>query len=270
MDTGWIKIHRRMIKWEWYSDGNTFRVFMHLLLTANYEDSRYKGYLIPRGSVVIGRHKLAKTLAITEQSVRTAINHLKSTNEITIKVTNRFSIATIVNYDFYQDIDDEVTNKSTSNLTPYQPTTNQQLTTSKEVKNIRSKEIKNNILSENSENDKLAQHDNIGDAVSTSAMVLVANIDSAPPEFSEFWQAYPRKTQKVVAEKAWNKLKDEEKFVALEKIDDFCKGKEMQFIAHPSTYINQKRWEDEVIEPTKKVEQTSVSKQYVPERDDWV
>jgi hypothetical protein len=128
----------------------------------------------------------------------------------------------------------------------------------------------NKILFENSENDKLAQHDNIEDTASTSAMVLVNNIDYAPPDFSEFWQAYPRKTQKVVAEKAWNKLKDEEKFVALEKINDFCKGKEMQFIAHPSTYINQKRWEDEVVEPKKKVEQTSVSKQYVPERDDWV
>jgi hypothetical protein len=72
-----------------------------------------------------------------------------------------------------------------------------------------------------------------------------------------------------VAENAWKLLKDEEKFAALEKINDFCKGKKMQFISNPSTYIDEKRWEDEIIDPTKKVEQQSVSKQYIPEKDDW-
>ena len=137
---GWIKLHRKMIDWEWYSDGNTFRVFVHLLFTANYEDSRYRGYSVPRGSVVIGRKALAETLAISEQNVRTALDHLKSTNEITIKSTNRFSVATVVNYEFYQEKDIEPTNKVTVKLTNNQPTTNQQLTTSKEVKN---KEVKN-------------------------------------------------------------------------------------------------------------------------------
>ena len=32
--SGWIKLHRKITEWEWYSDANTFRVFMHLLLTA--------------------------------------------------------------------------------------------------------------------------------------------------------------------------------------------------------------------------------------------
>ena len=116
--------------------------------------------------------------------------------------------------------------------------------------------------------DKIDESDVCEQQEATAEQVLVTKIDSAPT-FDEFWSAYPRKTQKVVAEKAWGKLKSEEKFAALEKIVDFCKGKELQFIAHPSTYLKQKRWEDEVIEPTKKFEQTSVSKQYVPERDDW-
>jgi len=130
------------------------------------------------------------------------------------------------------------------------------------------------ILKEIKKNKELSIFDKIDDSdvceqqEATTEQVLVTKIDSAPT-FGEFWSAYPRKTQKVIAEKAWGKLKSEEKFAALEKIVDFCKGKELQFIAHPSTYLKQKRWEDEVIEPTKKFEQTSVSKQYVPERDDW-
>jgi len=258
MDTGWIKLHRKVIKWEWYSDGNTFRVFMHLLLTANYEDSRYKGYLIPRGSVVTGYPSLAKTLGISIQNVRTAFSHLKSTGEITVKSTGKFSVVTLIKYEDYQVNDSELTVKSTGNLTVNQQSTNSQLTTSKEIKKERSKEDKK-ILSES---------EILENSETTSEQVSVTNKNTAPT-FADFWDAYPRKTNKIVAERAWKKLKSSEKFVALEKINDFCNGKELQFVAHPSTYINQKRWEDEVIEPTKKVEQTSVSKQYVPERDDW-
>ena len=146
MEDGFIKIHRSIMKWEWYQDQNTVAVFLHLLLNANWEDCRYRGYEVPRGSLVVGRKAIAKTLGISEQSVRTSLEHLKSTNEITIKSTNRFSIITITNWEKFQCLENESTNKSTNNLTNNQPTTNQQLTTYKEIKNIRNKEYKNNIF----------------------------------------------------------------------------------------------------------------------------
>ena len=136
---GFIKLHRGLLKWEWYKDQNTKDVFLHLLLNANWEDSRYRGFEVPKGSLIIGRKKIAEELGISEQSVRTALEHLKSTNEITIKSTNKFSIATIVNWEKYQCWNEESTNKSTSESTNEQPTTNH----IKEYKNIRNKEIKN-------------------------------------------------------------------------------------------------------------------------------
>ena len=39
--SGWIKIHRQILEWEWYSDTNTFRVFLHLLLKANHKEKKY-------------------------------------------------------------------------------------------------------------------------------------------------------------------------------------------------------------------------------------
>ena len=143
MEQGFIKLHRSICDWEWYSDINTQVVFIYLLLHANWEDSRYKGCEVPRGSLVTGRKAIAKTLGISEQSVRTSLEHLKSTNEITIKSTNRFSIITITNWEKFQCLENESTNKSTNNLTNNQPTTNQQLTTYKEIKNIRKKENNN-------------------------------------------------------------------------------------------------------------------------------
>jgi len=128
--SGWIKLHRSTLEWEWYTDANTFRVFMHLLLRANLEPTRYRGIEVPAGSVVVGRQALAAQLGMSEQSVRTALDHL-GRSEITINSTNQFSVISIKKWSDYQ------TSQPTDNqpLTNDQPTINQRSTTSKESKN---------------------------------------------------------------------------------------------------------------------------------------
>ena len=123
-ENGYIKLHRSILGWEWWQDEHTRSVFLWLLLNANWEDSRFRGYEVPKGSLVVGRKKLAKELKISEQSIRTSLEHLKSTNEITIKSTNKFSIVSITNWEKYQGIENESTNKSTNKPTNNQPTTN--------------------------------------------------------------------------------------------------------------------------------------------------
>jgi hypothetical protein len=135
MNEGWIKLHRKMTDWEWYTDANTFRLFMHLLITANHADKNWRGTVIKAGQRVVGRATLAAEIKLTEQQIRTALNRLKSTNEITIQTTNRFTLVTIVNWGVYQEINQQVTSKTTSSLTNKQPTDNQQITTTKECKN---------------------------------------------------------------------------------------------------------------------------------------
>ena len=100
---GFIKLHRSILDWEWYGDRNTRDLFIHLLLKANHEPTKWKGITVERGQTVTGRLVLSKELGISERSVRTALNHLKSTNELTIKATNKYSLVTIVNYAKYQD-----------------------------------------------------------------------------------------------------------------------------------------------------------------------
>ena len=140
IENGFIKIHRKILDWEWFTDDSTFRVFMYLLLKANWKDCKFMGYDIPRGSCVIGRKQIALELKMSEQRVRTSLNHLKSTNEITIKSTNRFSIVNIVKYSDYQDMENQ---NQPANQPANQPTTNQQLTTIEEYKEY--KNINNNI-----------------------------------------------------------------------------------------------------------------------------
>ena len=82
---GWIKVHRKMLEWGWYKDPLTKVVFLHLLLIANFKDTEYMGETIHSGQTVIGRKALAETLGLSERNVRTALTHLKSTGEITIR-----------------------------------------------------------------------------------------------------------------------------------------------------------------------------------------
>jgi len=75
--------------------------------------------------------------------------------------------------------------------------------------------------------------------------------------FDEFWSLYPRKIAKATARKAWQRLSAEQQLMAAKAIDTHCqywksKETELEFIPYPATWINQERWEDElVIEPKK-------------------
>ena len=115
MSIGFIKLHRKIIEWEWYSDVNVCRVFLHLLLTANFENKKWQGIDISRGQVITSLEKLGKSTTLTIQQVRTALNKLKSTHEITIKATKLHTFITLTNYNLYQDIIIEI---NTPNNTP--------------------------------------------------------------------------------------------------------------------------------------------------------
>lgn len=100
---GWIKLHRSFLNWEWYSDSNTKSVFLHLLLTANIEDKISHGILVRRGQTITSYVSLSTSLRLSERQARTAIDHLKSTGEVSVKRYSKFSLITIVNYDKYQN-----------------------------------------------------------------------------------------------------------------------------------------------------------------------
>ena len=121
---GYIKLHRKITRWEWYDDPETFRVFIHLLLMANYEDKRWHGILVRRGQLLTSRKTLAKETHLSEQKIRTALNHLKSTNEITIQSTNKWSLITVEKYSDYQVIHNEI-NQQDNQQANHQPTSNQ-------------------------------------------------------------------------------------------------------------------------------------------------
>ncbi len=152
MSQGWICLHRQMLEWEWYSDVNTTRLFIHCLLKANHKDKKWQGKVIPRGSFITGRNVLSDETGLTVRQIRTALDKLKSTNDLTIKATNKNSLVTVVNYDFYQDVDNKTTSKTTNKRPNERPTDDHQTTTTNNDNNetmITNKDILPNGNSEN-------------------------------------------------------------------------------------------------------------------------
>ena len=147
---GWLKLFRCFTEWEWYSDTNTVRLFLHLLLRVNYRERRWKGIIIPRGSMVTSLAALAAETTLSVQNVRTCLAHLKSTGEIRVETTPCYTLITVNNYARYQDggtcsntsEQQPVNNPSTHS----QQTCNKPLTTTKEIK----KEINKENIRENS------------------------------------------------------------------------------------------------------------------------
>ena len=134
---GFVAFPRGLTAWEWYDDPNTCRLFFHLMLTANWEPKNWHGIVIDPGSRVASLSRLAAETGLTIQNIRTSLERLKSTGYLTIKSTNKYSVISINHWI-------EVTgyNKvSNTQLTFNQHSTNNQLTTTKPLKQI------NNITS---------------------------------------------------------------------------------------------------------------------------
>ena len=107
MIDGWIKIHRQILEWRWYSDINVTRLFLHLLLKANFDAKDWQDMTIERGQLVTSIGRLAEQTSLSIKEVRTALKKLESTGEIITKGANKFTTITICKYDTYQCLEDE-------------------------------------------------------------------------------------------------------------------------------------------------------------------
>ena len=98
---GYIRMSRDIKNWRWYKNPNTYRLFVHLLLMANYVAGEFETHEIKRGQYVTSLNHLCDELGLSLQQLRTAIKHLKSTKDISVESTKKYSIFTVNNYEKY-------------------------------------------------------------------------------------------------------------------------------------------------------------------------
>lgn len=233
-----IKIDRKILKWEWWSDINTFRLFFYMLVSAYWKDGNYKGVEIKRGSFPSSISELSRETNLSTMEIRTALKHLQSTGEVT---TNQ-----------------QATNKQdntnlTSNLTENQQATNTQLNKQvtgsilKEDKNIINKEINNNNICSNSYdlNETETQKKSKTKLTEEENEELVKN-------FEIIYNSYPKKVGKASGFKVYKqwlngrnidgikiKLTNRQMWYAIAKYKQYIEKEEMepQYIKQFDTFM---------------------------------
>lgn len=133
----WLKLHRKLLEWEWYDDINTKTVFIHLLLTVNYEDKDRHWQKILSGQKITSYSKLAKQCKLSVKQIRLCINKLKRTSEIDRKGQGTHSLVTILRRSLYQSKDEERANEGQATG----QSEGKRRATTKEYKEIKNKEI---------------------------------------------------------------------------------------------------------------------------------
>ena len=102
MRKGWLKLHYGFTEWEWYGDIGMVRLFLHLLLSANSCAAACRGSIIPRGALVRSVRELSEQTGLSVKAVRTCLDKLCRTGEISVTKTKNHHVISICNFDNYQ------------------------------------------------------------------------------------------------------------------------------------------------------------------------
>jgi biotin operon repressor len=156
---GWIKLHRQMLDWEWYTDLPVKTLYLHLLLRANHAPGAWRGIAIDRGELVTPIDHLAKETGLSVQQVRTALRKLEKTGEIVCEATNRFRRIKCCNYSLYQDAESGEQQADSKPSTSYQQTDNKQATANKKNKKYKNNNKNNKLRREMSFDIERIKHD---------------------------------------------------------------------------------------------------------------
>lgn len=102
-NTGWIKIYRSLIYWEWADVPEMVALWVRLIIRATHEDSQWHGVTISRGQLVTTVAKLAAESGLSVKQVRNCLDRLKESGQIVTQTANKYTKITICKYDDYQE-----------------------------------------------------------------------------------------------------------------------------------------------------------------------
>lgn len=120
---GWIKLHRKLLEWEWYDDHNTLILFIHLLLKANFVQRKWRSLTLKPGDYKTSLNSLVEETGLSKQSIRTSLDRLEQTHDITLKKTTKYTVISIQNWSEYQQTNTQDNTQLThAQHTPNTPT----------------------------------------------------------------------------------------------------------------------------------------------------
>lgn len=240
--TGHIKLHRSIEEWEWIDEPVMFYFWVRILLMANWEDKRWHGEVIERGSFVTSLSGLSERLNLSVQQVRTCISRLQSNKQIVTDSTNKRTKVTICKYEDYQGC--ATSEQQTNNTQANKPTT-----TTKEEYNTSDTKVSSYSIQE--EKKKKKEEDtpvSSEKAPSDFGFVLKLWNDSASRSIPKVRMLSPARKEKVRLRIKEMGGMDEAKTIlstCFKKISesDFCNGATGKWVATFDWFFeNEKNW----------------------------
>jgi len=103
---GYIKLWRKSFDSGLHKDPKTFLLWHYILCNVTYKEieivfNRKKVNLMP-GEMATTLNNLAEPLFLSIQNIRTSLKNLEMYGNLTSKVTNKFRIITVINWESYQ------------------------------------------------------------------------------------------------------------------------------------------------------------------------
>lgn len=144
MHRGYFKVWRKQEDSAFWSMGAVYiGIWMAILHRANHKEGWFRGEKVDPGSFVCGVESLADELKLTRQVLRTALKRFEEWGQIsTNNLTNLGTKIKVCNWDLYNSKEIEFNQPSNQPITSHQPADNQPITTIKECKNVRMKELR--------------------------------------------------------------------------------------------------------------------------------
>lgn len=105
--SGYVKIYRTLMSKGYYSDSEYVHLWVHLLMKATYCKKEYlfnnKIEHLKPGQFITGRHSLVKETGINRSKIERILKCFESEHQIEQQTTNKFRIISILNWDEYQN-----------------------------------------------------------------------------------------------------------------------------------------------------------------------
>jgi len=137
MDTGWVKIHRKLLENPIMHKPAYLSLWVTLLLRANHKENKMiwnnNIMVIKEGQFITGRDVLSKQTGIHPSTIDRILNYFENEQQIEQQTTNKFRLITIVNWKTHQDTNIKMNNQRTTSEQPVN--TNKNAKNAKNVKN---------------------------------------------------------------------------------------------------------------------------------------
>ena len=127
---GYIKLHRKILDWEWWTDINTAHLFLTCLLLANHTTNKWQNIDVKRGEFITHYSDLSRLTGLTKSQVRTSLDKLIITRELekisheqsheqshSEQLNKKYLFIRVCNYKSYQQFVVDSTDDSTDDST---------------------------------------------------------------------------------------------------------------------------------------------------------